>query len=813
MRQAARALARAPLFAAAVVLLLALGIGANTLVFTAVDVLLLRPLAVPHPETLVRLGVQRSPAHISYDHPYVYGRMLRARAQSFSDVLASWPVEMAFASGERVESISGQTVSGNYFSALGLTAALGRVFTDSDEQRDAPVVVLSRSFWQRALAGRADSIGATIRLRGHPFTIIGVLGEGFTDLDLENRPDVWVPMSAWKLWTTKPDNTRAPAQVFLRTREGVSLAQAEAEVRSLYPAMVEADYAGLPGVAPHAVAREKAMRPVLTGAERGVSAMRRQFSGAVSALLGAVAALLLLVCANVGGLMLARAETRRREVAICLSLGASRWTIARRTLAEAFLLSAAGATAGWFVARWCGPVLLRFLPARRPLGIALTPDVRVLVFASVACVLTAALMSILPALHAARTDPGVLLGRQNGRTAAPRIGRTLVVLQVALATVLAAGSLSLARTLEALRAEDPGFRRDNLVVMTVNPRMAGVKNEEIPQVFGEVVRRAESLPGVAGVSLANRALLRGVGFKATAGPAGARLTFADSLNVSLNYVGLSHFDNMGMRLLRGRGFEPSDAGRKPRPAVVSDAFAHLFFPAVDPMGRAFGTGGVGDVLGPRYEIVGVVNDAKYRSMREIPPPTFYELLDDDLLRFSAGMALHVRVRGEPGPVMQQLRAVLRGVGPGLAPTDVATMEQEIETSLWQERLLAALSWVFAALSVALAGIGLFGMLAYSVSRRTREIGIHMAAGATVGRIAGWITREAARTVIPGVVCGLAAYAACWRVIAALAYGVTRWDFVSFTGAVVFVTAAGAAATLVPALRAARIDPWAALREE
>lgn len=812
IRQAIRSMVRTPLFTGVVALLLALGIGANALIFTVVNALLLRPLPVPHPEQIVRLGVQRSPAHTSYEHPYLYARVLRERAPSFSEVFASWPMEMAFASGNRVESITGNTISGNYFSALGLTPALGRLFTTADEEHDAPLAVLSYGFWRRAFAGREDVVGRTINLRGSPFTVVGVLQPGFVDLDLDNRPDIWVPISAWKFWTGKADNTHAPAQLYMRLRGGVSVAQAEADVRSLFPAMIAADFAGQPGATSDDMNHEKAMRPVLASGERGVSTLRKQFTGAVTAVMGGVVALLLLVCGNIGGLMLARAETHSREVAIRLSLGASRWSILRRTLVEAVLLSCAGAIVGLLIARWCGPWLLRFLPARRPLGIQLTPDLRVVAFAAVISISSAVLMSVFPAINAFRTDLSGIMGRQSGRASRPRLSRGLVAFQVGLATLLMTGSLALVRTLDALRRQDPGFRREKLIIMTVNPQMAGVKIDQIPGVFDEVVRRARSLPGVEAVSLAQRALMRGVGFKGNVGRVGSRITFADSLNVSLNGVSLDHFANMRMRIIQGRGFEPADNKGKPRPVIVSDSFARQFFPGMDPIGQTFGRGGIGSVIRPDDQIVGVVNDTKYRSMREIPPPTVYSLLDDDAVRFE-GMVLHVSVRSNPASTIAALAEMLRGVGPGLAPTDVATMEQEIDTSLWQERLLATLSSIFALLSAVLAGLGLFGMLAYAVSRRTREIGIRVAVGATVRRIAVMIGRDAASAVVPGLLLGLAAYAACSRVVAALLYGITRWDAMSIAGATVFLIAVSVFATLFPAIRAVMIQPSQALRDE
>jgi hypothetical protein len=284
------------------------------------------------------------------------------------------------------------------------------------------------------------------------------------------------------------------------------------------------------------------------------------------------------------------------------------------------------------------------------------------------------------------------------------------------------------------------------------------------------------------------------------------------LNVSLNGVSLDHFANMRMRITRGRAFQAADNHGKPRPVIVSESFARQFFPGMDPIGQTFGTGGLGAVIRPDKRIVGVVNDTKYRNMRETPPPTVYSLLDDDGFGYER-MALHVSVHGNPASTIAALTGILRGIGPGLAPTDVATMEQEIDTSLWQERLLATLSSILAVLSMVLAGLGLFGMLAWSVSQRTREIGIRVAVGASVGRIARMIAQDAAAAVAPGIVLGLAAYAACSRAVAALLYGVTPWDAISIASAAACLISVTISATLFPALRAASIQPSQALRSE
>ncbi|MBS1872722.1 MAG: ABC transporter permease [Acidobacteria bacterium] len=807
MRYALRSILRAPWFSATAVALLGAGIGANVLIFTAVDALLLRPLAVRAPERLVRLGVERSAAHTMYEHAAVYARVIRERTAAFSEVFTTEPLEGAAVVEGRAVNARAEMVSAGYFRDLGVTAELGSVAA----AEDAPVAVVSHRAWLRWFGGRGDVVGRGIRLRGAALTLVGVVREGFDGLDLDNRTDLWVTPAVYLQWIGKPADVRSmPANIYMRVREGVPVERAEAEIRAAYPAMVAAEYEGQRDMGADVVKQEQLLRPVLAEAGLGVSTLRKQFTGAVKALMGGVAALFLLVCGNVSGLMLARADAHRRDALIRLSLGASRWGVARRALAEAGALAAAGGVLGFAIARWCGPWLLGFLPARRPLGIELRPDGRVLGFAIGAAVLAAVLSSVLPALSLYRADVAALLGRQSLKTTAPRVSRGLVAFQAAVATLLAAGSFTLVRTMYAIRDQDPGFRRERLVVMTVDPWTAGLRVGKGGPLVEEAVRRARGLPGVEEVSVAQRALMRGIGFKANVGRDGHRIAFADSLNASLNGVSENHFANMGMRILAGRGFTEADAKAKPLPVVVSRSFARQFFGDGDPVGQAIGTASIGSVVKGDRVIVGVVSDAKYRGMREVPPPTVYTPVapgDFD------GAALHVRVRRDPAEVMAALRAMLAGVGPGLTPAEIGTMEQDIETSVWQERLLAALSGLFAGVAVALASIGLFGMLAFAVSRRTREIGIRMAIGATAGRVASMVGRDALWAVAPGVLLGLASYAVLARVMESLLYGVSGRDPGSLAGAAVCVAVAGAVAAAVPLVRAVRIEPAAALRDE
>jgi predicted permease len=795
---------RSPLFSAFVVAILGLGIGASTLIFNAIDAFLLRPLPVARPERLARLGVEISPVHVSYEQSGAYERVLAERGRSFEAVFSFYPLDTAFVAGKHVETVTCEVVSDNYFAALGLQAERGSFFSGAS----LPAVV-SASLWRRAFGGREGAIGSAVRVHGAAFTVVGVIGGGFGGLDLERRADVWVPKSAWRAWSD-PDTGREPARIFMRLRDGVALPQAEAEVRVLYPAMVEADLAGMKGVTPGEVARSKAQRVLLAGAGQCVSGMRKQFSTAAAVLSGAIAALLLLVAANVGGLMMARGEARCHEIALRRSLGASRWNVVQAALSESLLLTSAGALVGALIARWSGPLLISLLPSRRPLNADLSPDVRVLAFTIVVTAGVALLASIAPAANALRTDLIQVLGKSGSRVTAPAWGRAMVGVQVALATVLVAGSVSFIRSIEALRNQDLGFARERLIVAELDPGMAGVRRADAPPLYQEILRRARELPGAAEASLTGWPIMRGVGIKTTIGPAGSRLTPADRLNVSVNYASETHFHEHGDKA--GLGPQSLTRGRKrfSETGCRDREFVRQFFPGVDPLGREFGEAGNDQTARPVYRIAGVVRDVKYRGMRELEPPTFFRAFSG---HEEMGVTIHVRTRINESEMTGQIRKMLAAIGPGLSPVNIASMEREIETSMWQERMLTALSQMFAVLAVLVAGIGLFGLIAFTLARRTREMGIRMAVGATPAGIAALFARYAGVTVAPGILSGLAIFTLARGALKPLLFGYGSEPTVPLAASALVLVLASAAAVVAPAVRAARIQPSAALREE
>jgi predicted permease len=660
-------------------------------------------------------------------------------------------------------------------------------------------------------------LGEKVRLRAVPFTIIGVTPRGFHHLSVEGGPDVIFPAAAEYLWLANRDAVDQ-GQIFARVRPEASIAQASAEAEALYPGLAETAWSAFqwgPSFTEeqkrNIIAGEKRNRGVFEPVSRGTSRLRKQFALAVQVLMGAVGALLLLVCANIAGLMLARGEASRKEIAVRLSLGATRFTVASQLLIDALVLSILGAVAAMLVARLGGPVLLAFLPSRRPLNLELLPDARVLFFAGGVCVVTAVAMSIVPALHLFRADLTALMGRGGSRHRRSYAGIALIGLQVALSAMLVAGGGALVRTLHQLRSADLGMDRRNLIVMVVNPQIAATRfgqPKEMEDQVNQIVRQARNLPGVEGVSTTAFPQMRGIGGKMTVAPTGTPIRDADFLNTTFSSVSVGHFQNAGMRILAGRDFRPADTSRdKPQRVIVSEGFARRFFPHVDTLGKTFGAG-MNVTAGADYEIIGVVKDIRFRSMREEAPPIFYQATD----RYYA-VTLYIRTRIPAAPMIAQLRSMLSSVGPGLAPSEVATMEQDIETSLWQERLIAALATVFAIASAVLVAIGLYGMLAYSIARRTREIGIRMALGARPSHLIEMISRDVLLSVAPGMVLGFAVYASCARFLSPVLYGVRPMDAVSIAAAIALIGMVAALAGLIPTRRAIGIEPSEALREE
>ncbi len=814
VRFGVRLLAKSPVFTATAALLLAVGISANTLIFSVVNALLLRPLPVSHPENLVRLVEAHPTGFITWSLPFTACDHVASRAASLSEVICQGETDVAFSDGASTERVRVHLVSPNFFSSLGVHAALGRGLTVEDERTAAMNAVLGYGFWQRRFQRDASVLGRSIVLRGHPFTIVGVTPEGFNGLAVDTSPDIRVPSAVNRSLAepfTGSDSDSRPlfGQIFGRLRGGVPIERANAEAEGFLDLIYPSSRPKAPG---------RGVRLRLESVASGVSTLRAQFSRSLEVLMAGVALLLLMACANVAGLLLARSAVRAQEIGIRLALGASPARILRQLLTEGLLLALLGGAGGALLARACLPLLVHALPPirdrdaiLRPLAVHIGIDLRVLAFAMAITLLTTVLFALSPALRGARVDVASVL--KAGRTTTRRLlPRNLIVMgQVAVCTLILMGATLLVGTLERMRSMNTGFDRDHVVTFTIDPGLKRYKPEQGLALSKALLRKASGLPGVIAASIASRALMRGTGLKTTFGAAGSRVDPTDFLNSSINHVTPGYFETMGMRVLTGRDFNWFDRNRTtPRKVIVNQAFARHFFAGTSPIGERVGGFGPDRVAKADFEIIGLVGDAKYRSLREPIPPTVYNPAVDG---FDSDFVLHVRTQQPPEAIIEPMQQALRSLDPELPFLEVKTLREEVEASLWQERLLAALSSAFGGIAALLASIGLYGALDYAVKCRTREIGVRMALGAQPARIVSLLSHETLLLVAGGAGLGLCAYAAAAVWLRRVLYDVRSWEPVA-VGSVLLLVGLVAVIAAAPAVyRALRIDPASALRAE
>jgi predicted permease len=804
LRYALRRLAGSPLFTLAAATLLAVGIGANAVIFSALDAILLRQLPARHPEQLVRMvqDVPRLGRRSSF--AYSFYRTLGKHSTTLSTVFGEEEMQVAMGSPAPAEEVRVHLVTREFFDALNASAIVGRSLAagDAEDTPGAPPAVLSYGFWRRRFDGDRRVVGRAIQLHGHTFSIVGVLPREFNGISIETAADIRVPLRAAPLLEVNAHYTPMESRwldLGGRLKPGVTRERAQGECLALWQRSIE----GRDDV------RTEPLE--LDPLEHGTSILRQKFSGALRLLIASVMLLQLLVCANLAGLLLARGARHRGEMAVRLALGATRGRLARQALAESALLTLAGGAGGIALAYFAAPLLAGALPPVRDLGttrLALSldfaPDGRVLLYSLAVSALTALLFGMAPAVASARVSLDGLL--RGARAAGGWKGRQfLLMLQVALCTLLLAGAGLLVRSFRQLRNMDPGFASAQVVTFTANPSLSGYRPEQAATLLAALLARTRQIPGVDSAAAAARGVMRGSGVKTTVARAGQRTTAADFLNASFNEVTPGYFETMGMRILAGRALTPADsAAGKLIPVVVNQTFARRFFAGESPVGLRFGSG-MGE-MSERFEVVGVVNDARYRALREPMQPTYFQALAE------GDFTLCVRARRRPESLIQPVREALRALDPALPFTEVHTLAEEVDASAAPERLTAVLASLFALIAALLAAVGLYGLLAYAVAQRQREIGIRMALGARPRAIAGLIGGQALLLVAAGVALGLAGARLAAPLAGALLYGVGPYDPASMVAAAVFVTLVAALAALIPAARASRVDPAAALRE-
>ena len=840
LRLAIRQLLKSPGFTAVAIISLALGIGANTAIFSLVNDALLRSLPVPHPDELILLRnvegiggrmsragenngsidpVTGRPASTSFSL-LAFERMQVAHP-ALSSLFAFAPFSQVnvMVDGQPEIDVSAQLVSGTYYNGLEVSAVIGRVLTAEDDRSGAsPVAVISYRYWQRRFTGRFDALGRTILVNRVPTSIVGVSAQGFNGaLQAGDSPDISVPLIHHLLFQPNRSGRAQPwywwIRVMGRLAPGVAPAQAAASLEHVFQdAAREGWIAGRTAATP---ANEVMPGLPLLAADPGAQGendARRQYAKPLRVLMTLVALVLAAACANVANLLLARGVARRREIGLRLALGASRGRIVRQLFAESAVLAAAGAALGIALAWWSrGPLL-----ALRPFGntavvLDLPLDRRVLGFTVLTAAVTSLLFGLAPALRATRVDLTAQF-QSGARTlggGSARLSQILMVVQIALSLVLLVSTGLFVRTLGNLRQVDAGFDRSGLVLFKVDAVSAGYKPDRIAGLQSRLQAAMERLPGVRAATFSNVALLsrvrqnKRVTVNGCTPPAGTQNT------INTNGLAPNFFEAMALPIVLGRGFTDGDDERTTRVAVVNQAFARTFCGDQSPMGRQMI---VGSLLTDRVEIVGIAADAKYTELRSAAPPTIYfparQRIDGE-----ANFAVRVASTAPDAGLYQAIRSAVRAIDPSLPVLNLRTQDEQIDRLNGQERLFARLSGLFGAIAVALAGIGLYGLMSHAVLRRTGEIGLRMALGAQPAQVLGMILRESMALVTLGVAIGAGAAYAAARVVSTMLFGLSPGDPLTYAVVALVLVAIAALAASVPARRASRIDPMTALKIE
>jgi putative ABC transport system permease protein len=812
IRYAIRVLVKSPAFAAVAVLSLALGIGANTAIFSLLTALLLRPIPVQDPAGLVSVFTtdQRNPGNLPLSH--LNYKDLRDQNQVFSGMSAFTFAQLNWSHNNSAEQVPAQVVAGNYFSLLGVRMASGRGFAPDEDVKATPVAVVSHGFWERSLGSDPAIVGQTLTFNRQPFTVVGVAPKGFTGTLLGGGPSVWVPMSMHALAQPGFDWYEQRRGLFLfafgRLKPGVAPAQASASMRGIFAQLEQAfptDNKGRSaGSVPLLDAR---LNPNGQGGAPVV-----QLSLILMTVVGLV---LLIACANIANLLLARASRRRREIAVRLALGAERIRLVRQLLTESVVLSLLGGIFGVLLSFWLLAALRAAdLPLPIPVNEEITIDGRVLVFTAVLSVLTGLLFGLAPALQGSRPDVVPILKNENVPSGAGRSGlaglfairQLLVVSQVALSLIsLVAAGLFL-RGLNDARRIDPGFETSGVLVMTFNLGRDGYTPERGQLFYDRSVERASALPGVAHASIAQNAPLAR-GLLRSVFPEGQDTTTRDRVLVQVNSIGSGYFATLGIPLERGRDFASTDGPGSPLVVIVNETMAERFWPGQDAIGKRFKF--FGD---PEFStVIGIARNSKYNAVAEDPIPFIYQPLKQN---YTPAATLHVRVNGDASGLTSAVRAAMQEIDPTLSVFNVRTLEEQVARSLEPQRINVIVLVAFGGLALLLASIGLYGVASYSVSQRTREIGVRMALGAQSSSVLSLVLGRALLVVGVGIAIGLVSAIALASLVPPelLPHTSTR-DPMTLAGTSLVLALVALVAVYIPALRATRIDPLVALRTE
>ena len=842
LRYGLRMLAKNPAFTSVAVFTLALGIGANTAIFTVINFVLLSSLPVKDPQQLVVLTDPDSHGMSNGNQDgdrslLTYPEFLdiSARNQVLSSVLAadSSVARLPAATDTGTQSSEGapasiNLVSGSYFSVLGVNPMIGRAFgAEVDKARDAnPVAVISYSFWQSRFGGDPSVLGRKVRIRDTSYDIIGVMPARFFGETVGFAPDVWVPLTMQAevfpghdyLSTEKnPIEKRMWLEVVGRLKPGVTLEQAKASLNITFQNYLQSQIGSQMS--------EKDRREFLNqhlavvNGSHGASTLRYQFATPLLILMGLVGLVLLIACANVANLLLARAASREKEIAVRLSLGAGRPRLFRQLLTESILLAAIGGVIGLVFAQWADSVLVELVSQRgRLIPLDTHPDAKILGFTLAVSLLTGVLFGLAPALRAARVDLNFILKANSrgviGSSASGRfsMGKILVIAQVALSLLLLIVAALFVRSFQKISDVQLGYDRDHLLLFPVTPLDYGYKvGPSVAQLYKDLLERIGSIPGVRGVTFSQNGLFSHSESGDPISIEGFTPKSGQDMEARFDEVGPNYFSTIGIPILLGRDIGPEDGGNGQRVGVINETMAKYYFGDSSPMGRRiwdeFPTNRV------NFIVVGVAADAKYNSVREKTPRRFYVPFFNPIEPDVSFARVEIQASGNPSTIAASVRDAVRQAAPNLPPVQISTMNELVADSLTRDTMLTKLSGFFGALAVLLACIGIYGIMAYAVANRTNEIGIRMALGAQRGDVLGLILRESMLLVLVGAAIGLPAIFAAWKLLKSVLYDLTPADPVALAGATLLMFAVAALAGYIPARRASKTDPIEALRYE
>jgi macrolide transport system ATP-binding/permease protein len=811
IRYGFRVLIKSPGLTLVVIFSLALGIGANSAIFSLVNTILFRPLPVKNPDELVTLYTGGNMGRLYGSSSYADYKDFRDKTDVFSGLIAFSELPLSLTEAGRAERINAMIVTGNYFTMLGVEAARGRTFTAGEDQKpgEFPLVVISHGLWQRRFGSDPSLVGKTLLLNNHSFTVVGIAPERFTGTDLTLPPDVWIPVMMYAELGLPDDviNKRSNRwfSIMGRLKEGVSLEQARArlnvlagQLRQEYTEWSTNKNAGLSiTILPQHTLK---FNPETQGTFLGLAGFLLVVTGLV----------LLIACANIANLLLARAATRKREIAVRMALGADRSRLIRQLLTESVLLSLIGGAVGLLVADWTNGLLAAYKPPIPIPALDLSMDVRVLLFTLLLSLLTGIVFGLSPALYATKMDlvpalkdEAVMPSRGDRRFGLRNI---LMVLQVAISLVLLIGAGLFIRSFQKAQSISPGFDADKVLTMSPDLDIQGYDKNKSKSFYEEVGRRVETLPGVEAASWAQDIPLGMLSGMAPITIEGYEPHPGELMISSFNIVDKHYFKTMGINLTSGRDFGPEDREDSPTVAIINETMAKHFWPNQSALGHRIQAGEGNAPL----QIVGVVKDIKYSTLGEPPTSYFYKPLAQNE---NPVMKLHVRAQGDPKNMISAVRKEIQSVDSSLPVSNIRPMSDVLGVALLLPRLGATLLGLFGLLATVLATTGIFGVMSFSVARRTREIGIRMALGAQARDVLRLVLGEALVVILAGIALGFALAFVFTRLLSRLLYGVSATDPMTFLGVSLLLTLVALIASYIPARKATKVDPMIALRYE